>query len=334
MHTYAAPASASSDSRVERLEKQLAELKVELKGTMKELSYFTICHSQETITMLTGLPSAEIFELLSDLLNRFKLKYYSTWRVANVHYHNQLLLTLMKLKLNSPFLDLGHRFGISRTTASNIFHTYLNALYEILSQKLILMPSRFKNQACLPQSFDGFNNCRVVLDCTEVPIEIPKNMFEQNVTYSSYKGRNTFKALVGVAPNGTITFISNLYPGSVSDKEIVIQSKVLEKLVPGDMVMADKGFLLHDIMPPGTSLNIPPFLHGGQFSLEQVNSTYNIARARIHVERAICRIKIYQILNLIPNSLRAEASMIFKVCAALVNWQSPLIASVKDMMVE
>ena len=120
----------------------------------------------------------------------------------------------------------------------------------------------------------------------------------------------------------------------MSDKEIVVQSKVLEQLHPGDMVMADKGFLLHDIMPSGTSLNIPPFLHGGQFTKDQVSATYRIARARIHVERAICRIKIYQILSLIPNSLRSEASMIFKVCAGLVNWQNPLIASVKDLMMD
>ena len=206
-HSYAAPASASSDTRVQQLEKVVTELKLELQAKETELSYLKIKDDAETLTMLTGLPSIAVFELLAEFLDRFELKYYSGWKVTSVNTKNQLLLTLMKLKLNSPFLDLGNRFGISRSTASNIFHTYLSALYKLIGEKLMTMPSRSKYQACLPESFDSFTNCYFILDCTEIPIEIPKNMFQQNVTYSSYKSRNTFKALVGVASNGAITFV-------------------------------------------------------------------------------------------------------------------------------
>ena len=121
------------------------------------------------------------------------------------------------------------------------------------------IPPRSKNAASLPRCFASFPNARITLDCTEVGIEIPQSMFAQNVTYSSYKGRNTFKGLVGVAPNGTITFLSCLYPGSVSDREIVRDSNVLAQMEPEDLVLADKGFLIHDLMPAGVTLNIPPF---------------------------------------------------------------------------
>ena len=43
-------------------------------------------------------------------------------------------------------------------------------------------------------------------------------MSQQNATYSSYRGMNSFKVIVGVAPNAVITFVSKLYPGSISDK--------------------------------------------------------------------------------------------------------------------
>lgn len=46
-------------------------------------------------------------------------------------------------------------------------------------------------------------------------------------TSSAYKHHNTFKGLVDAAPNGVITFIGKLYPGSTSDKNIVKHSKVL-----------------------------------------------------------------------------------------------------------
>ena len=38
----------------------------------------------------------------------------------------------------------------------------------------------------------------------------------------------TLKGLVGISPSGAITFISQLYTGSMSDREIVERSGVLD----------------------------------------------------------------------------------------------------------
>ena len=38
------------------------------------------------------------------------------------------------------------------------------------------------------------------------------------MTFSNYKNDNTFKALIGISPDGVITFISSLFPGSTSNK--------------------------------------------------------------------------------------------------------------------
>jgi hypothetical protein len=45
---------------------------------------------------------------------------------------------------------------------------------------------------------------------------------------------NSFKVIVGVAPNAVITYVSKLYPGSISDKNIVENSGLLRHLVAGD----------------------------------------------------------------------------------------------------
>ncbi|KAL9983117.1 hypothetical protein ACROYT_G005247 [Oculina patagonica] len=68
------------------------------------------------------------------------------------------------------------------------------------------IPSRDKNKSCAPSSFSLFGNCRVVIDCTDVEIATPGLMSLQNATYSTYRGMNSFKAIVGVAPNGVITY--------------------------------------------------------------------------------------------------------------------------------
>jgi len=68
------------------------------------------------------------------------------------------------------------------------------------------------------------------------------------------------KRLTGVAPNGVITYASKLYPGSTSDRKIVGHCGILNVLQSSDLVLADKGFSISDLMPPETFLNIPPFL--------------------------------------------------------------------------
>ncbi|KAJ8935615.1 hypothetical protein NQ314_012718 [Rhamnusium bicolor] len=80
---------------------------------------------------------------------------------------------------------------------------------------------------------------------------------------------------------------------------------------------------MHDLLPPGVLLNIPPFLMKAQFSPEEARQTVTIARARIHVERAIRRIKEYKILQLIPQNLRPYSSMIFQVCGFLTTLNYP-----------
>ena len=68
-------------------------------------------------------------------------------------------------------------------------------------------------------------------------------------TYPS--AQYTAKFLLGVAPCGVLVFASRCYPGSTSDKEIVQHCGILEKLSVGDNLMADKGFLIHDLLPEG-----------------------------------------------------------------------------------
>jgi len=47
--------------------------------------------------------------------------------------------------------------------------------------------------------------------------------------------------------------------GRKSDKQIVKESGLLNLLEPGDSVMAEKGFLIQDLIDPlDVSLNMPP----------------------------------------------------------------------------
>ena len=109
-----------------------------------------------------------------------------------------------------------------------------------------------------------------------------------------------------IALSGAPAFISHLYTESISDIDITRQSGILELLEKGDDYMADKGLNIKDLLDPNeVTLNIPPFLsEKGQFDEEEVETTQSIASVRIHVERAIGRIKMYKIINnVVPLSL-------------------------------
>lgn len=97
-----------------------------------------------------------------------------------------------------------------------------------------------------------------------------------------------------------------------------------------DIILADKGFLIKDLLPTGVGLNIPPFLSTPKFTPEQIKRTQVIAKARIHVERVIGRMKIYEIMVYIPQSLFSYGRVIFKTVATLTNLQYPLIKEVEQ----
>ena len=94
--------------------------------------------------------------------------------------------------------------------------------------------------------------------------------------------------------------------------------------------MADEGFLIHDIVPDGVTDNIPPFPNHSRVTKREVLKTKNIAKCRIHVERANARLKEFKILSFIPPYLRCYAEKVLKSCVALVNIQFSLIREIRD----
>jgi len=296
---------------------------------------FTLSTVADKINHYTGMPNFETFDLLYSIFEDEDLLYYSGWRVECISKKDQLLLSLMKLRRNYSNIDLAQRFQVSTASVSNVFLTWRHALHEFLVAGLLAkMPRRFKNKASMPKAFSSYESCRVVLDCTEVFAAVPRKMSDQNAMYSDYKRRITLKGLVGIAPNGTVTFVSKLFPGSLSDKEIARVSGVLGQLEPGDFILADKGFLIGDLLPSGVSLNIPPFRTTPPFTPSQVEDTLCIAQSRIHVERAIRCGKTFRILDFIPRQYVAYASLIFQLCFVLTNFKTPLIAEVKECMLK
>ena len=281
--------------------------------------------------LYTSLPWDSFLFIVTSLQEHVPLTYFYGWEVKNIAIENQLLMTLMKLKLNLRDLDLAERFQTSRATVSNVIKTLIYALHELLFEGIMAkgIPSRAKCQKSMPDAFKPFPNTRLIMDATEISVDVPNNLTMQGLMYSSYKSKHTLKAVISIAPNGSIVHCTNLYPGSTSDVAIVEHSKILDQCEAGDLILADKGFTIQRLLPPGVSLNIPPFLiNKSKFTKEESIMCAKIATARIHVERANARVKNFAILQHLPENLRSVASKILQVCCCLVNIQAPLIAEI------
>ena len=81
----------------------------------------------------------------------------------------QLMLTMMRLRLDLSGKDLGFRFGeIHESTVSRIFLQVLNVLHQRLSP-LIIWPDREMLKKTMPMDFRKHcPNCTLIIDCFEI----------------------------------------------------------------------------------------------------------------------------------------------------------------------
>ena len=235
----------------------------------------------------TGLPSWQVLYTLLQFI-RPHLKERSMITPFQQH-----LVTLMRLRLNLAGKDLAYRFGVHSSTISRTFSHVIGVLY-IRLKPLIIWPDRDTLLKTMPVDFRKHcPRCVVIIDCLEIFLERPTNLLARAQTYSSYKPHNTVKYLIGVTPQGTVSYVSQGWGGRTSDKYITEHSSLLDKLVPGDTVLADRGFDIQDSVGSHCArLSIPAFTMGkNQLSGIDIEQSRQIANVRIHVERVIGNIR-------------------------------------------
>ncbi|XP_074641153.1 uncharacterized protein LOC141898907 [Tubulanus polymorphus] len=156
---------------------------------------------------------------------------------------------------------------------------------------------------------------------------MPRDFTRQGNLYSNYKHHHTFKCLIAVAPNGTAVFVSKLFEGAVSDREIFEKCGILDYLNPGDLLFVDRGFTVQDLLlSRQVDMNIPPFLQGrDKLTPQEELLTRKIAKSRIHVERFNERIKKFGLISgVMPLSMTPLATQAVFVACCLVNFQEQL----------
>ena len=249
-------------------------------------------------------------------------------RESKLTIREQLVFTLVRLRRRPTLVMLCTTFGISTGSVSKIFITWVLFLEKQL--EVLIKFSSLSEMEGLPRPKvyrdAKYMYLRGVIDCTEVYIEKPSLPSSQRRTYSQYKSYNTFK-LVSLSPICHFNFVSKLFTGCISDKELVRQSGFLDVLEEGDVIMADKGFNIQDLLAiHSVRLIAPPIMTKSTVSARASTATRRVANARVHVERIIRKLKCFYILRgVIPLTFKSYITSIVRVCAAIVNLQPSLI---------
>lgn len=277
---------------INKLKLKISDLEQKIQDQEKKIlelsyDYESFKNNDKKTRFYTGLPCFNTAKALYELLEK---------DLPVIHHNTKLskfqmfLLTLMKLRNNFSFRELGFKFNISESTASHYFHKCLFVMYCKL-KNLIVWPTREQLWETTPAEFkEAFgSNFVTILDCFEVYTEMPSDKKAAGQLFSSYKHHHTIKILLGITPHGAISFVSNAFVGRASDKYVTQESKILDHILVGDIVMADRGFLIEDsLVKIHAHLKIPAFTRSlDQLHPIDVEKTRKIAHIRIHVERKI-----------------------------------------------
>ena len=283
-------------------------------------------NGKDYVKFYTGLTDFDVLKAVFDIVAPPVL--YKT----KLTQFQEFVLTLIKLRLDLPYKDLAYRFGLSLTTVSRIFSKWLSIM-DVRLKFLIIWPDRESLRKTVPQCFRSSfgDKVAVILDCFEVFIDRPSSLLPRASTWSNYKQHNTVKVLLGITPQGTISFVSEAWGGRVSDKCLTESCGILQNLLPGDLVLADRGFnIAESVGMMQARLHIPAFTRGkNQLTALEVEDTRTIANVRIHVERVIGLVRQkYSILRGIlpieflstkPNENSPPIDKIIRICCSLCN---------------
>jgi len=276
------------------------------------------------VNYFTGLPSYKALMVVFEFVSPCIGDSHST-----LPKFQQFLSVLMKVRLNLDNQLLAFNFGIHVSTVSRCFNKLLNVMYERL-KPLLMLPDHEELYKTMPMEFKiNFWKCAVIIDCFEVFMERPKGLMARAQTSSNYKHHNTVKLLIGISPQGSITFVSKGWGGCISDRYLTENSGILEKILPGDIVLADRGFNVHEAAGLYCAeVKLPPFTKSKkQLSRCEIDKARQLSRVHIHVERVIGLLwQKYKILsstlpiNLIMCIAEEDSSCIDKIVNCLCSF--------------
>jgi hypothetical protein len=282
---------------------------------------------------MTGLWVKEFDALCDDVLPQFKQseeerldrperqRDLGGGRKASLAPRDQILLTVIWLRLYPTQDVLGYFFGVSQAVVSNYVAHTLPVLEQAGRDTMRMPDPGRKRRKHLDELLADIPELAVVIDSFEQKVQRPRDPVEQKGHYSGKKKTHTLKSQVSVdEETGRIVDVSESVPGPTSDVTLLDQSGLLDRLPEGLAALGDAGYQgIGKRHPHGHSPRKKP--RGNPRPPEDVAYNHAFSCRRIIVENTIGRARRYQAITQPDRHHRQLHTARVRAVAGLVNRQ-------------
>jgi hypothetical protein len=293
-------------------------------------------HRYPTIFLkMTGLRLNEFDQLLTDMLpriaeaDRTRLQRADRRRAPGAGRHadltrtNQLLLTVIWLRLYPTNEVLAYLFGVSDSTVSRIIARIL-PLLEASGKDTMRMPDPGrKRRKSLDALLAGTPELVVIIDTFEQRVQRPRVRAQADRYYSGKKRQHTLKPQVAVEEeSGLVCDVADSVPGPTADLTVLRSSQLLSRLGEGVGAIGDLAYVgIGEEHPQGLGACPRRKPRGKDRPPEDIAFNRAFSRRRIKVEHTIGRMRRYQSLSQTDRHHRCKHSLRTRAVAGLVNRQ-------------
>jgi len=271
----------------------------------------TIRHHPVIFKSVTGLSPAEFVQYIEPLAIEIAQKENERLsnipdrkrkvgggRKHNLSWTDQMMLTLVWLRLYPTYEVLAYFFGIDDTSAYRIVKRCLPLLAEQGRREIKKSKAHAsrKRGYKLNEIYDEVPGLALVVDAFEHQIEKPTKREDADPYYSGKKKQHTLKSQIAVdAYTGEILDVSESLNGRRQDKGYFNQSGILDRFSEDTSFMGDLGYQgLEKELERGRTPRKKP--RSKPRPDEDIEYNTLFSRARVIVENSIARIRIYQSL--------------------------------------
>lgn len=211
---------------------------------------------------------------------------------------DQMLVTLVWLRLYLTTETLGFLFGIDKATVSRYTRAVLPVLRQVGDATLGWLEPPKRNQGKdLAAARATYPDLFAIVDATEQPVQRSQDPEQQKQHYSGKKKRHTRKVQIIVNEHGVVREVSDSVPGAVHDRTLFRQSGAADAIPKETVTGGDAGYQgIQDDLPDHSV--ITPFkktkLHPLTEEQQLLNQEFSCAR--IIVENVLAQFKNFKAL--------------------------------------
>ena len=236
---------------------------------------------------------------------------------------DQLLLTLVWLRIYPTHEVLGFLFGVSDSTVSRLVHRWMPLIAQAGTDQMRQVDPGRKHRRSMEAVLAQVPELTALVDTFEQRVQRPSNPDEQRAHYSGKKKAHTLKTQVIVQPHsGLFIDVSESVRGPTNDHTLVRVSGVRGRL-PSDTVLGGDLCYMGKVKEPGDMEVATPRRkpRGKERPAEDVAYNKAFAQVRVKVEHSIGRAKRYQALSQQDRHHRQLVTERGQAVAGLVNRQ-------------